>query len=154
MCLGKNMIPVVWVMVVLACGRQQRPPAHEGRRILEIPASSFGLDVGSFLGTEWALWRVGALVDTLVLHEPVMSLAVEARGTPCGRSWPVVECSWNGIRLGRFEVASSGWAWYRLDHRMEPGNGVLRIALLNDRFSPQGDLNLFVKSVVLSGEQR
>lgn len=45
------------------------------------------------------------------------------------------------------------WAWFPLHHRPRPGTTVLMIALLNDRFWRRGDMNLFVRSVVLSGER-
>jgi hypothetical protein len=122
--------------------------------ILEIPAPSFALDIGSLLGTEWALWRTGAVVDTLQLREIAHSLAIEARGTPCEGTWPLVECTWNGERLGRFRIRSPDWEWYQVDRAFGPGTGVLRIALLNDRFSPQGDLNLYIRMAVITGEHR
>jgi len=138
-----------------ACGNRAGSPDYVQKRvILQVPASAFRLDAGSFLGPEWGLWRTGALVDTLELTEAVHSLAIEARGTSCEGAWPLVECTWNGIQLGKVRVTSTEWAWYRLGRGFGPGRGVLRIALLNDRFSRRGDLNLFVRAVTLSGENR
>jgi len=142
-------------LTMAACGNRGGPLTDSGYRvILEVPASDFRLDAGSFLGPEWALWRTGALVDTLELRDAVQSLAIEARGTPCEGTWPLMECTWNGTRLGKVRVTSAEWSWYRLRHRFGPGRGVLRISLLNDRFSRRGDLNLFVRAVALSGENR
>lgn len=139
--------------LALACGREGflgREPT-EG---WEIPLSSLSLDAGALGEGEWALYREAALVDTLQLPQGPTGFALLMRGTPCEGTWPVVEVSWNMRTLARFPVASEEWRWYRVPLRAGGGTGVLRIALVNDRFSPKGDVNLYLRRAVVVGEEK
>lgn len=152
MVIGPRWVALTVWSLAAACSPPRTPGSQSAPAGIALPAASFSLDTGAFLGQEWALWRAGALIDTLVLPAEIRAVSVEARGAACEGTWPLMECTWNGLRVGRVKVASSEWRWYRMERRLAPGAGVLKIALLNDRFSSRGDLNLYVRAVVLSGE--
>ncbi len=139
------------LLAMTACMEDPTDRGPVASPFLQIPAHEFRLDAGALLDSEWAVWRVTALVDTVVLSQPARVVEIEARGTPCKGTWPLVECTWNGRRIGRIRVNRTEWARYPIPCRIEPETGVLRVALLNDRFSHRCDLNLFVRTVSFSG---
>jgi hypothetical protein len=121
-------------------------------RLLELPAASFEVDVAAFTGSEWALWRNAALVDTVTIPRGCKGVALEARGSSCSSTWPLAELFVQGVRRGRISVSSTRWAWYLFPVKLNPGVAEVKIAFVNDRFSETEDINLFVRNMMLVGD--
>lgn len=121
-------------------------------QLLELPASAFEVDVAAFTGSEWALWRNAALVETVTAPIGVRGVALEARGSSCSGSWPLAELFVQGRKLGSITVSSPRWTWYVLPVEPIAGSVELKIAFVNDRFSETEDMNLFIRNVMLVGD--
>jgi hypothetical protein len=133
-------------------GKVASPSELQSVRLLELPASAFQVDAAVFTGSEWALWRNAALVDTVTVPVGVRGVALEARGSSCAGNWPLAEFFVQGVKLGTITVSSPQWTWYMLPIELIPGLVELKIAFVNDRFSDAEDMNLFIRNVMLVGD--
>jgi hypothetical protein len=135
-------------------GRTSSRSELQAVRLLELPASAFEVDVAAFTGSEWALWRNAALVETVAVPAGVSGVAVEARGSSCSGHWPLAEFFVQGTKRGTFTVSTPRWTWYLLPVALSPGSVEFKIAFVNDRFSETEDMNLFIRNVMLVGDVR
>jgi hypothetical protein len=133
-------------------GRTSSLSDLEAVRLLELPASAFEVDAAAFTGSEWALWRNAALVETVTVPTGVRGVALEARGSSCLGSWPLAEVFVQGKKCGAITVSSPEWTWYVLPVDLLPGPVQFKIAFTNDRFSETEDVNLFIRNVMLVGD--
>ncbi len=126
-------------------------PVPEVGDCIEIPLSSFRVVEGELVfvrRTQVEMYTNGRVSANISAEEGYYAVVIEARGTPFGGEYPVMQVSLNGELASSFTVGGE-WRNYtviaRLDGRIE-----LSIAFVNDAWEPGGeDRNLYIRRVWL-----